>query len=184
MCLEFSVVHVICYTGRNVSEWLNEWVLCGKQPGSLSRLCNQQKVSHLRHLNAPKNQPKTLSFNEFSVAGRACRIQSHSPCRWATPILWLHVWIKKTNKHGTLITDNHSAPKVVLSVTPCLMRVSRAWEPSRRRAGSRRVHHVSVWKPLPLHEAHQSEHLCTALCLPTKSKAAAITASQWRGKES
>lgn len=48
------------------------------------------------------------------------------------------------------------------------------------------LHCVSFWSPHPFSaaacEADQSEHLCPALSLQTKSKMAAITGTQWRGK--
>lgn len=52
--------------------------------------------------------------------------------------------------------------------------------------GTALCHYISFWSPYPISpavcEADQSEHLWPTPCLLTKSKTAAITGTQWRGK--
>lgn len=82
---------------------------------------------------------------------------------------------------------NRSQPlsQISIFVTLCIMEVSGASSVLEESCAVA-LHCISFWSPYPLSatvcEADQSEHLCPALCLSTKSKMAAITGTQWRGK--
>lgn len=106
---EFSVVHVICYTGGSVSEWVS-----ALQPESWSRLRNQQKVSHFgRHSNFQTVENNQKSPQLQLVSCHLTSMQKIVPSRQLNFVLWLTCRWERKKKQQQQDTNrcDHSAQK-------------------------------------------------------------------------